>query len=517
MTTVRTLTFVGSLQLYAEQCEPASTTLSLDLSKDWTNSTVTLTSIPKPNGFPTLDVPSLWYHAAEDILYTGFTGEPATNQNASDIPNLSLWALKPDNAGSGTWTEVIDADNTSAWGSLVYASGGLQGFDDDSAYVLGGVADKSGVWIPGLVEFDMTLQNFTNHSTSVYTASQDLSGINKGVFQYVPSFGPQGIYVVMGGWTRSASLGFSTVTVYDPAAQGWYQQQTTGTGPSDRVEFCSAGVNSTNSTFEIFVYAGWDGNNYGNQDDTIFILSLPAFHWIQVDYTPKSGRFAHTCNSVGGSQILIVGGLDSNPKLPNTSNFTALIESDLNSTADPFTQGLAVFDMTTLEWATQYTANKPAYEWSAPIKEFYQDANKAYVQNLVPNVLSLIDVTHFASVSNTTNTTSNSPGKLTPEYVPEPGHKSNTGAIVGGVVGGVVAVALLVARCVWRRRRRRSKGEYKAPESGGGIEGPYGYVKSELPSDERQFAELGGPERLEMEATRGEELEGHERRVEMPG
>jgi len=239
------------------------------------------------------------------VLYAGYTGEAATNQNGSNLPDLSLWALKPDNAGSGTWTQATDANNVSAWSSLVYTSGGMQGYDANSAYVLGGVADESGVWVPGMVEFDMRTRNFTNHSTSSSTVS-DLNGINKGALQYVPSFGPQGIYVAMGGWTRSASGFFSTVHVYDPAQQAWYKQPTAGTYPSGRVEICTAGVNSTNGTFEIFMYAGWDGNNYGNQDDTIHILSLPAFHWIQVQYTPKSGRFAHTCHSVGGSQILTI-------------------------------------------------------------------------------------------------------------------------------------------------------------------------------------------------------------------
>jgi len=62
------------------------------------------------------------------------------------LPDLSLWALKPDNAGSGTWTEVVDAKNASAWSNLVCTSGGMQSYDDNSAYVLGGVADQSGVW-----------------------------------------------------------------------------------------------------------------------------------------------------------------------------------------------------------------------------------------------------------------------------------------------------------------------------------------------------------------------------------
>ncbi len=332
----------------------------------------------------------------------------------------------------------------------------MQSYDDNSAYVLGGVADQSGVWVPGMVEFDMTLRNFTNHRTSS-TTSSDLSGINKVSLQYVPWFGSQSIYVATDGWTRSSSNFLGTVHVYDAAAQEWFKQKTTGIAPSSRVELCTAGVISTNGTFEIFMYAGWDGNNYGIQDDTIHILSLPGFHWIQVQYTPKSGRFAHTRHSVGGSQILTVGGIDANPKITTNANFTALIKSNFNTTADPFAQGLGVFDMSSLTWASQYTANEPDYEWSAPIKRFYQDSNKAYVQNLDQNVLTLVDMTHFAPFPNETNATTTSSTTTSAAQSGANGGKSNKGAIAGGVVGGLVALALITALIFYLLRWRSER------------------------------------------------------------
>ncbi len=89
--------------------------------------------------------------------------------------------------------------------------------------------------------------------------------------------------------------------------------------------------------------------------------------------------------------------------------------------------------------------------------------------------------------------------------------------LLGGVVGGLIALALITALIFyllrWRNNQRRA---YEAP-SKPVDEGAYGYLKSELPNDERTFAELDGPQareidgrdlRLEMEALRGRRYRG---------
>ena len=134
---------------------------------------------------------------------------------------------------------------------------------------------------------------------------------------------------------------------------------------------------SANMGFCSFVYAGW-GTLLGSEAveyDTINILTLPAFHWISVPYDPQNPRHAHTCNSVGGSQILTIGGVDSNANVTSGEG-SAIFQSEYNSTADPFAQGFAIFDMTKLAFADHYTAGAPAYEQSDPIKEFYAQSQK---------------------------------------------------------------------------------------------------------------------------------------------
>ena len=61
----------------------------------------------------------------------------------------------------------------------------------------------------------------------------------------------------------------------------------------------------------------------------------------------------------------MIGGLDTN-KLGG--------RKERLSTRDPFTQGLAIFDMTALRFIDQYTAAAPLYEQSDPVKQFYSQS-----------------------------------------------------------------------------------------------------------------------------------------------
>lgn len=148
-----------------------------------------------------------------------------------------------------------------------------------------------------------------------------------------------------------------------------------------------------------FVYAGW-GTNLGSasvQYDTISILTLPAFHWISVPYNPSNPRHGHTCNAVGGSQILSIGGVDSNPQI-TTGNTTIITQSTFDS-PDPFAQGLSIFDMTNLAWSNQYSASSPPYVQSDPVQQFYAQSERGYLQNLNAGVVALINVTHMTNNS----------------------------------------------------------------------------------------------------------------------
>lgn len=205
----------------------------------------------KPDGLPSLDFPTLWYHQDHNTVFGGFAGAPGpfTNQS-SGTPPQSLWTFDASDQGTVSWSELIDSQDL-VWQDLrrpfqqYRASGGnkawtLNGDDERNSPVGRGPT-------PGLVTFDMSTRSFTN-STSSLSYQNDTS---RGDMQYVPLFGSEGILIAMGGTRNTLGLvGFNPVQVYDPASESWYNQSTTGSAPADRIEFCTAGV-GTNDSYEM--------------------------------------------------------------------------------------------------------------------------------------------------------------------------------------------------------------------------------------------------------------------------
>lgn len=235
----------------------ANTILSINLSQNWTNSTVQIISTAKPAGCASLNGPSLWYNPPEGVLYSGFAGwQSLFNTEYVDLNNISIWTFTPDGTGSGAWKDVIPSGST-ALASLNRPEQAFQAFGNDSAWVLGGFDEYDPgqyPYLPSMVHFNMSSRTFANTSTPATLANN--GAVDNGIMHYVSSFGPQGFFLVMGGDTIQHVPGlvsFDTVAVFDPAKQEWFNQSTTGSPPTSRLEFCTAGIESTNGTYEMLV------------------------------------------------------------------------------------------------------------------------------------------------------------------------------------------------------------------------------------------------------------------------
>lgn len=443
----------------------SSTILSIDLSQDWVNDTLVFHSTRKPTGAPKLSVTSsLWYDEDKRLMYSGLTGRVTKWGDAPSPPPLSLWSFKPDGLGSGTWNEEIsDTDsrlNNLKRSDLAYvASGGTVGL------ALGGTVsdlsepETSEIYqISGIVQLNMTTQQISNSTAMGFTSNG--TGFS-GQMHYVPSFGSEGVFLAMGGKKfedNDTLFDFDNIWVYEAGTQNFYKQQASGNVPEGRVGFCLAGINSTEESYEIFLYGGT--NSHLGPDavpfDEIFILTLPAFTWMKVDYPPQHPRGGHSCNAVGGSQIISIGGFDANPEFFINVSYDDIDRSILNTSADPFAQGLGIFDLTTLTWADHYTANAPPYTQSDMVKEYYRNNPPDGTQFSSPALRDIFRTTHFTPISttstnsSTTNSTSSSPASPTST----PPSSTNKGAIAGGVVGGVAALAAITGIIIYLRRRR---------------------------------------------------------------
>ena len=95
--------------------------------------------------------------------------------------------------------------------------------------------------------------------------------------------------------------------------------------------------------------------------DEIFVLSLPGFVWIKANYTATNPRINHACNVVANRQMIVTGGLN-----PASSN-----QSELVQRRDVWSQGIGVFDLSTMQWKDRYDANAEPYTTPNVVKDCY--------------------------------------------------------------------------------------------------------------------------------------------------
>ena len=155
---------------------------------------------------------------------------------------------------------------------------------------------------------------------------------------------------------------------------------------STRLDHCSAGISSTNQTFEIFIYGGYNNNRLGPQStqyDDIHILTLPAFHWIRVPYKAQYPRMGHTCTPIGGSQILVLGGSDASvdnstahdPKDQGRDVYWKQLQNAM-ATPDQRKLGIGIFELSTLAWREGFDAEAREYTQSDDVQQYYQQAGR---------------------------------------------------------------------------------------------------------------------------------------------
>ena len=91
---------------------------------------------------------------------------------------------------------------------------------------------------------------------------------------------------------------------------------------------------------------------------TVYILTLPAFAWIETSAVAPIYRADHTCSVIGNRQMISIGGVPD--RYPNADNWT-----------DPW-NGLQILDMTELVWTDTFKSGAAAYEPPTPVTEYYK-------------------------------------------------------------------------------------------------------------------------------------------------
>ncbi|KAF5506207.1 hypothetical protein CGCS363_v005074 [Colletotrichum siamense] len=318
-------------------------TLSIDLRKSWSSLDVEIKAIPKPAGIPVLDGQAMWRDRSSKAFYI-WAGATPFNEEVQDS---NIWRFAPDGGDKGDWTEAT-ISNHDNFKYLLQPKRGAFAQSDSVGYYFGGFAtirtDKSiSDWkisrpFPGLVSYDMSgRQKVVNSSSEGFGKWGTFKG---GSMEFVP-FGPDGLLLVLGGAQAPLSenlegrwkpMDFGKIFIYNPAsmdmapflmlwsnmlsARKWHTQQTTGTQPTPREKFCTAGVAGQDNTYDIFIYGGsvW-GEGISEE---VYVLTLPGFNFFKANTSIGSTpRECHACAVVGKRQMLSVGGT-SNPEAPES-------------------------------------------------------------------------------------------------------------------------------------------------------------------------------------------------------
>lgn len=181
--------------------------IAIDLSQDWTNSTVVLNTIAKPNA-PDLTDGGIWVDQNNHQLYIGFAGRRSFMGN-NQPQQLGLWSFKPDGQGSGTWNNLSstadpDFNVRQRQFSSQVASGGGVGYSLGGFYINTSNPDPSAhqILASGLMMYDYSSKQRTN-LTVTGTQLSTTGGGQLGGMVFSSNFGSKGILLAAGTLARA--------------------------------------------------------------------------------------------------------------------------------------------------------------------------------------------------------------------------------------------------------------------------------------------------------------------------
>ena len=325
-------------------------------------------------------------------------------------------------------------------------------------------------WIPGMVIFNASDPN----NLSWTNTTNDVPYFWGPATEYV-RFGNMGVLVAVGGYTsidNSEQRDMSAVQVYDIDSQQWFQVTATGDIPNTRSSFCS-GLSSApdDSSFQMTIYGGYSKGSGGKPSpgviDDVYVLTMPAFQWIQIPSQGKSNvnvtsSRRHLCNTYRDRQMIVLGG-DQSDAGGNTVG-------GCNVQYPP----LKLLDTSTYSWQTTFPLANSTYEVPAQVYKIIGGDGSgsatltapaggfnATIGNTAASAIfsKRVAKSQTSSLKNSLQSTSASTTNSSIPPVAASASATNlTGAIVGAVLGALVLiVGLAILLIILQRRRKATK------------------------------------------------------------
>lgn len=202
----------------------------------------------RSSGSRALNGEVLWYDNIKNTIYCfGGDGSMVTPylQSLETLPD-SLWGFRPNGEGSGAWYEVLGPVSSPFPSDIHRMSSGMSASDGNRAYYLRGYGlsetslslPDNRMPYPGLLIFDFHSLTMTNTSDDGYTLSPESLGhmIN------VPTYGDNGILIILPDERGNPGVGFNNITLYDKKTNRRYTQVASGDIPQPRSYFCAVGI-----------------------------------------------------------------------------------------------------------------------------------------------------------------------------------------------------------------------------------------------------------------------------------
>ena len=233
-------------------------TLSIDMSKSWSNDSVSIRVLDKGDA-PNLNDQILW-PSSDNKSFFPFGGEESWLDNPFYPPDMIFWQFKADGQGGGNWSQ-FDTSSDSTFQTLTRPVNALGAVVDDTGYIIGGCMNSHATQdamymygnyaVPGIASFNITSNEWNNDTAPGYTERPN--GVY-GLMHGVPDFGPVGLLAITGTITHIAGVApdpLNNITLYEPSSKNWYSQTATGNVPAGRDHQCTVGLKGDNGTYEM--------------------------------------------------------------------------------------------------------------------------------------------------------------------------------------------------------------------------------------------------------------------------
>lgn len=219
-----------------------NSTIGIDLSKDWTNTSLTPIYTERPSELPSLGSGALWFDDKKNIIYS-FGGDNLY-MKYKDVSD-SIQGFTLDGRGGGEWTEVLGLVGKKPFPSdILSPSQGLYTGDINDAYYLGGfISSLSTPRGPDESYANTGLLRINFESLTITNSSGPDLSFNYGALVDVPIYGSNGVLLALGGGAGPENpTGLNSIRVFDKKEYKWYSQSAEGEIPPPRGHFCAVGV-----------------------------------------------------------------------------------------------------------------------------------------------------------------------------------------------------------------------------------------------------------------------------------